>query len=212
MVGKRWQKWAGTSALVGASLALALASGCGSSSTDTPGSVDSTQVSRYQELAGNIDSADQDYGDAMGSSQMGSMADCQRVHQDYEARVRPWVHDMLDRADAMDGFMGSHGGADVSDMRCTAEAMMDELDHHAQAACASNDVDADRAEAQRHRNAMHDYAGHVQDRCDEMMGAFHHDASWGPMMNGCGMTDGSGDGHHHWMMGDDDTGQHHGMM
>jgi hypothetical protein len=78
----------------------------------------------------------------------------------------------------IDGVMV--GGEIGADLECDSASMMGELDRHLAAACASPDLSVDRAEAERHVNAMMSYAGHASDRCGEILGGMQGGAwSWG---------------------------------
>ncbi len=99
---------------------------------------------------------------------------------------------MVQMGREMDDFMDDHGGSPYADMMCTSTAMMDELDHHRAVACMLASLAANQAEAERHADAMRAYAGHVRDRCGQMLGSDGRGAccNWGPMMTGCGAASG----------------------
>jgi hypothetical protein len=64
--------------------------------------------------------------------------------------------------------------------------MIAELDRHASVACASPDLATDQAEAAADANRMTTYAGHLWDRCNQMMAVLDARAStWGGVMQGC---------------------------
>jgi hypothetical protein len=98
---------------------------------------------------------------------------------------------MLHSYGSMDALMGSHDGSALADYGCVTATMLDELDLHRSVACSSLDPATNRLEADRHADAMARYTSHVQERCDQALGALDHgEASWGPRMQGCQVVDG----------------------
>lgn len=185
--------------------------GCGDSSGGSQVAASANEIRSYQGLAEDVESAASDYASAAGS-RLNTVDACNDIHDAYEARVRPRLSDMLDMGGSMDRFMDEHEGAAFSDLHCAAEAMLDELDHHASVACEASTLDADRAEVMRHSDAMLRYAGHAWNRCDEMLDAIDSPVMWGAMMDGCRADESQFcDGAHHFMGGEDEL-HHHGMM
>jgi hypothetical protein len=164
-------------------LALGAIVACGGTSTGAPGAGGRSDITTYEQLASNTQLAVSSYRTAMAGSNI-TPTTCDEIHDQYDARVRPWISRMMQMAGAMDDFMGDHGGGSRADMTCGSATMMDELDHHRSVACTLATVAADRAEAARHADAMSSYARHAWDRCVEMSGAADG-GTWGPMMNGC---------------------------
>ncbi|QDG53423.1 hypothetical protein FIV42_22560 [Persicimonas caeni] len=201
----KWTLLVGASAAVVALLAL-VAAGCGSANDDALQPATRAEITEFQTVTGEVRAAAEDYGEHMASSQTADAEDCRRVHEAYHDRVAPRVGHMMDMSESMDTYMHHHRGESLADVHCVAEAMRAELDHHAQAACASDDIAQARREATRHRDAMLGYADHMWERCDEMMGTVGDDGpQWGPMMDGCQAYDGMSGRGHHWMM----DGDHH---
>lgn len=171
-------------------LALAVVVGaCGGATNDTTGpgaGTTSSDITTYQQLASDTRSAASAYGVAMMGSSV-TLASCKSVHDAYDAQVRPWVSKMVQMAGPMDDYLDAHGGGASADMRCVSATLLDELDYHRSIACTFPSVAADQNEAARHAAAMGSYAGHLWDRCGEMLGGGNggYCCDWGPMMNGC---------------------------
>jgi hypothetical protein len=171
--------------------ALAAAAACGRSSDSHGSTASSDDIATYLQLAEKVQSRATSYRTAMIAPGTATAADCQRVHDEYDAEMRPWVSQMVQMSRSMDRYMNDHGGASVADHACGSATMMYELDQHHAVACGLADVAADRAEATRHVDAVMAYGGHMWGRCDQMMrGADTGSWSWGPMMDGCGEWDG----------------------
>lgn len=173
------------------------------------------EVATYQQLALQVEDAATSYLAAMDSPSTDTVAECQALHDAYDAEVRPWVTQLVDMSDTMDHYMQSHDGGSVADHGCTSTTMMYELDRHLATACASSDPAANRTEAAHHVDAMHAYGEHLSDRCEQIMsGADSGDWAWGPALSGCEEWDGCCSGAIHdgccgdpgGMMG----GMHHG--
>ena len=171
------------SVLVGLFAGVGLA--CSSSST-TPSTADAQTFG--QSAAALSTSVDQ-YEAAASTAT--TQADCQTQLQQYLAKVEPLLTQLRTQSRQMDDYMAGHGAQVSADMDCGAQVMADELAHHQQVACAGDAV-ANRAELERHVQAMQQFADHMQMRAVQagaMLGA--QDAGW--MM---GYTDGG------WRMGD----------
>jgi hypothetical protein len=98
---------------------------------------------------------------------------------------------MLQTSGSMDNYIHEYGSDTAGDHSCLSATMMEEFDYHHSVACTFPDLSASRAEASRHVAAMLSYAGHVWNRCGEMMGALEGaSSSWSPMMQGCQGWDG----------------------
>jgi hypothetical protein len=194
-------------------LFLIVGTACGSSndSGTSASSTSTNDIATYQQLTTNVQNGAASYRTMMMASSTTTVADCRRIHDEYDAQVRSWVTQMEQTSGGMDTFIGNHGGARAADMGCVSGAMMNELDHHHSVACTFANLSANQAEAVRHVQTMLSSAGHISDRCAEMMrGTAMGSLHWGPMMDGCqdwnghdccgGMMGGAG------MMG----GMHHG--
>jgi len=190
-------------------LAIVLGAGCGESSDVSPdGSTPTTDdIAIYQQLAVKVQERATTYRMAMMAPETETVADCQRMHEQYDAEVRPWVSRMVQMSGGMDRYMSDHGGSDVADHACVSGAMTHELDRHHAQACTLANLDADQEQAVRHVDAMLTYSGHMWDRSDQMVrGSDSGNWHWGPMMAGCEDLD----GHCPGMGYDDDCGG--GMM
>jgi hypothetical protein len=131
--------------LVGALVATAC--GAGTSST----SPTSSTVEAYQALGQKMADTVTAY-----HSETGSMPDpeaCQAAFETYQAEMAQHVTHMQELSTEMDSRMGEHH-AEAADMTCVANAMSAELERHAGAACATHDLEADRAEAADHVATM----------------------------------------------------------
>jgi Cytochrome c len=172
-------------------LAAIAATGCGgpagtSSSDQSQPPADRASIATYQELTANVQSAALAYGNSMSGPGM-TMAGCAAAHDAYDTQVRPWMSRMVQMGGSMDGFMDGHSGATYADMSCAANAMLAELDAHRHAACTFGTLSQDQAEAARHAGVMTSYAGHMYDRCGQMMGGLDgHGYMWGSPWIGCG--------------------------
>lgn len=127
------------------------------------------------------------------ASTMLSVSDCTAAVQRYLDRARPDVAGMASLAPRMDGYMmAGMGSGYAGDMRCAMDLISREIDRHAGAACASGDMDVNRAEARRHCDQMVPYSEHMQMRGAEAAAMMGSD-----MMNCCGAQPDGG-----WMMPD----------
>lgn len=181
-----------TRLIMPSALALVLGAACGSSGESSSNSTpaNTSDITTYQQLATNVQNGATTYRTTMMAPTT-TVADCRRVHDAYDAQVRPWVSRMVQMRGAMDQYMNNHGGASVADFSCTSATMMYELDRHRTAACTSADISANRTEASGHVDAMLSYGGHMWDRCNQMMrGTNAGNWSWGSMMSGCETWDG----------------------
>lgn len=170
-----------------ASLLTVVACGGSSKSPSTgPEVASSATISLYQDLATRVQSAAVAYGATMAGPGM-TLSGCPAAHDAYDAQVRPWISQMLQMSGAMDAFMDAHGGYGYADMACVANAMLQELDAHRLVACTYPTLNDDLTEASRHVGVMTSYAGHVYDRCGQMMGGQY---TWGPAAPACGGTSG----------------------
>ncbi len=169
------------------------AGGSAGDGQDAGTSAGASNITTYETLAGQVQSAATAYRAAMTAQGM-TLQGCQPAHDQYDATVRPWIEQMVQMSGAMDGFMGAHQGADFEDMACVAQAMLGELDAHRQVACTLGDLGADQDEAVRHVGVMLEDAGHAYDRCVQMTGGMGGGSyAWGPTMNGCGAPSGTTD-------------------
>jgi hypothetical protein len=169
-------------------VALVFGAACGEASdSNQDGSVATADdIRTYQELATNVQNGATSYGTSMMAPGTATVADCRRVHDEYDAQVRPWVSEMGRMSGRMDDYMNGHEGASAADFACTSAMMMSEFDRHHAAACTFADFSANRTEAGRHVDAMLSYGGHMWDRCDQMMrGMDTGHSDFGPMMGGC---------------------------
>jgi hypothetical protein len=165
----------------GRAFALVATAACGGS-TASSGSTNS-DITKYQELAATVQSVSANYSATMLGP---TAADCQRIHDQYDAQVRPLVSQMLQLGGAMDNLVDSHGGSTSADLSCASATIMDELNFHRSVACTLSGFSANQAEAARHADTMSSFAGHIADRCDEVLAARGGAAvHWAPMMSGC---------------------------
>jgi hypothetical protein len=125
---------------------------------------------------------------------MSSTAECNSALQAYLDHVRPDVAGMAPLAGRIDDHMMAMGTMPAGDMRCGMDEMSHEIDRHAGVACASGDMNVNRAESVGHRGTMEGYIDHMQMRGMEAAGMMG-----GGMMSG-GMMGGAPDGG--WMMSD----------
>lgn len=166
-------------------LALALPTGCGSSDSSGGGSP-ADDIARFDQLASQVGQAAADYRATVLAADT-TLGNCNKVEDAYDRTVRPWLGQMLELSHEMDGVMDDHQGQSDADMMCVAAAMMDELDAHRAVACTAADLAGERAEATRHADSMAGYAGHIEDRCNEMLRGLGGDGwTWSPIMGGCG--------------------------
>jgi hypothetical protein len=162
--GKR--RFASSSAVT--SVLIVTAIGCGSSSNDGQTQSARTDTSVVQELAVDVEATAAVYRSTMMDAST-TAASCKSIHDQYDARVRPSVSQILQMSGRIDDDMDQHGV--IADGRCVSATMMDELDHHRSVACTSRDISEIRAEATRHVTAMRTYADHMWLRCNQLMGA-----------------------------------------
>jgi hypothetical protein len=152
-----------------------VAMACGGSGSSDAGDA---SLQALNALSLEISAAAAAYGAQAGS--MPDVATCASQEDAYHADVHPKVQRMQGMGPELDGIMSGMGHHSEADIGCAADAMMAELEHHHGAACASaTDMDANRAEAQRHVTAMTEWADHQRSRSHDM-GA----------MGGGGMTTG----------------------
>jgi hypothetical protein len=168
---------------------LLCAMACPGSSTDSDPSqapVERASIATFQELAADVESAAAAYGNTMSGLSM-TTAGCAAAHDAYDAQVRPWISRMVQLSGSLDGYMGSHDGGPYADMSCVAHSMMTELDAHRHAACTFATSSGDQAEVARHTGVVTSYAGHMLDRCGQMMGCWDgHGSTWSSPWMGCG--------------------------
>lgn len=148
-------------------------------------------IAGYEQLSLEVQDGARTYRQVMMTLATGAAAECRRIHDQYDAQVRPLVSQAVHLAGAMDRYMDEHGGADAADYSCVSTAMMSELDRHHAAACVRSDLAGNQAEADRHAAAMLSYGGQLSARCDQMMRGIesgHWD--WEPMMRACNSWDG----------------------
>ncbi len=156
------------------------ATACGGSA-GTAGA-NSATIAQYQDLTASVQSAALSYGTTMGGPSM-TAGGCAAAHDAYDAQVRPWISQMVQMSGSMDAFIDAHNGYGYADMACVANAMLQELDAHRLVACTYPTLSGDQTEAARHVGVMTSYAGHVYDRCGQMMGGQY---TWGPTAPVCG--------------------------
>jgi hypothetical protein len=166
-------------------LAAALVVGC-DNVADTPAPTPEPEptatvdeVAAYRVLAMDVDGHVRDYQTAVDVPEL-TQATCLTLHADYDARVRPVIMAMINKATALDDFIGVQLGA--PDLACGAQALMDELDDHNHIACMWPEAGRNRAEAVRHVAVMLRYTLNAQERCDEMVnGLTGAGWTWHPM-------------------------------
>jgi hypothetical protein len=163
--------------------------GCGgvAGAPSSPGvSAPSAQgLFEFRQLALEVQSAAADYRTV--SMGVASVSACQGIHDSYDAKVRPWIAAMNEASPGMDDFMNGHGAGTSADVSCVSTSMMTELDRHRAAACSSSNLADDDLEVSRHVEAMTSYDTHLEDRCDEVLGALDGGTpSWEGMMSSCG--------------------------
>lgn len=109
-------------------------------------------------------------GHGAAADGIADVAACRTDQMSYDGVVRPMVKQMQAIARSMDESMTSMSGQVASaDMECGADAMLWELDRHASLACASTgDMAPNRAEAERHVQAMSGWADHQRVRSEQM--------------------------------------------
>lgn len=181
--------------VIPSALALAIGGACGDPTTPRPiaSAPSASDVTTYALLAANVQRAAISYRATMMAPTTASVADCNRVHDSYDAQVRPLVSQMAQMRAAMDHYMDDHGGASVADFSCVSATMTYELDLHRATACTSADITTDRAEVHRHVDAVLSYAGHIGNRCNEIMrGVDAGHPNWEAVMSGCESWDGHG--------------------
>lgn len=168
-----------------AAVLLLIASVSCTGSPGKEGPASKADVTRYQELTAQVQSAAVDYhSQMMGQTEMDATM-CQYVHDQYYERTWPWVFELHQNANGMDETMHAYGGID-GDWACVSESMWEELEHHHSVACTSSGFSENLAEVQRHVELMTSYGAHLQDRCDDMMAALEGSTpDWGPMMTTC---------------------------
>jgi len=163
---KSRRRFASSSAVT--SLVIVAAVGCGTSSNDGQTQSAGSETFVVQKLAVNVEATAAVYQSTMMDASTTASA-CRRIDDQYDARVRPSVSQIVQMSGRIDDDMGHHGG--IADGRCVAATMMDELDFHRSVACTSTDISEIRAEATRHATAMRTYADHVWQRCNQLIGA-----------------------------------------
>ncbi len=116
---------------------------------------------------------------------MSDASTCQAAQSSYDAQLGPMLDRMKQMTGALDDHMKTMGHPGDADMSCASSAMAAEVARHRTAACASG-VDANKAEAGHHADAMDEMIDHQVGRAAEM----------GSAMGMAGMMDGG-------MMGSD---------
>lgn len=140
-------------------LAVSAAAAC-TSSSPPPASL--SQAATFDEAAASAATAVTQYRAAAAASS--SQAECIAALGPYVATIEPLLDRMRSMAPEMDGFMTSSGSAASADMACGVQVMADDLSHHQAVACASADMAANHAEAQRHADAMASFTEHMEMR------------------------------------------------
>lgn len=167
-------------------LALAGLPACGDAGDSDAKAATGDDVAAYRQFMQDVQSTAAGYETAMMGDQITTVAACQQVHDEYDAHVRVRLENMAEMSGRLDVFMYQHGGGGMADVGCATAGMSSELDQHRLLACRSADLAADRAEAVRHVDVMSNYALHMTERSDQMMGTIlGHPSEWGPMMVGC---------------------------
>lgn len=167
--------------LIGMMCVAALAA-CGGSGSLTNGA----DASAYRSAALQVSTSVASYDTATTS--MTTPAECTAAVQHHEAQVDPVLGHMGEMAGGMDGAMRSMGEMKGADMECGVAVMQQEMQKHHAAACSSLDMAANRAEAQRHVEAMQQLANHMQMRAEEMSTLAAGGAMHGGTMQGGGWT------------------------
>jgi hypothetical protein len=169
-------------------MVIVAAVGCGTSSSDGQNQSAGSETSVVQALAVNVEAAAAGYQSTMMEASTTAAA-CKSIHDQYDARVRPSVSQMVQMSGGLDEDVAHHGG--IADGRCVSAIMMDELDYHRSVACSFTQISEIRAEATRHVTAMRTYADHMWQRCNQLIGAADGGAmSFMSMMQGCETWDG----------------------
>ena len=159
--------------------------------------VSTADVSSYDRAALAVSGSVATYRAATTS--MASPSDCQAAVHQYAAQVQPALDQMKGMSSRMDGAMKSMGQTMRADMECGADVMRGELEQHMSVACTAADVEANRAEAARHSDAMEGFSEHMRMRASEV------GSMMGRMGSGMGMMDGSQQADGGWTMPDGGT-------
>jgi hypothetical protein len=142
-------------------IAAALAAACGTSMNGEPATIQATRA-----LSSEMSAVVQAYGTDMAA--VASPAACEATHAGYAAHMADLEHRMGELSSDMDSHMAEWGhGAGMADMSCVSDAMAAELAEHHLAACASDDLAADRAEAAHHVEIMAALLEHQRVRAGE---------------------------------------------
>ena len=145
--------------------------------------ISSADVNTYGQLAGDLRGAVATY--RTGASAMTTTDECKAAFQQYMGQARLDLDRMGSLAGRMDDQMTAMGQMSSGDMRCGMGVMGSELSRHAAAACTATDMGMNRAEANRHGDAMDSFTEHMSMRAAEANG----------MMGGAnGMMGGGGRG------------------
>jgi hypothetical protein len=152
------------STLLAPALALALAA-CGRSSPVAP----AAEIELLRVLASGVAADTEAYG--VRATSMADRAACRAARGDYEEQVRPRIERMVAIAPRVDRWLQARGPSEHVDAECTTSTMRDELERHLAIACSSPDVVANRAEAERHLDAMGRWADLAIARAEEAGGA-----------------------------------------
>jgi hypothetical protein len=110
-----------TTLFVAGVLAVVVGAACGESNQAVAsGSTATTgDIASYQQLATNVQDGATTYRANMMAPGTVTTADCQRVHDAYDAQLRPWVSQMVQMSGSMDHYIDDHGGAGVADLGFT---------------------------------------------------------------------------------------------
>jgi hypothetical protein len=152
--------------------------------TSSQPSANLAQVTSLDQAAVSASNAVTRY--VLAATSSATRAECTAALEQYIAAMQPSLDQMRSPAGRLDGYMKAAGHAPAADMDCGVQVMEDELAHHEAVACTSSDIAVDHAEAQRHGDAMHLFANHLEMRAAQAA------ASMSPGMPG--MTGGSDGG------------------
>jgi hypothetical protein len=172
--------------------ALAGAFVLASCSTNDSPNVSASDVAALNQAALGVSASVASYRTPAAS--MVTSADCAAALQQYSEQVQPEVNRIAQMSGRMDGAMSAMGEGMGADMECGAGVMQQELAQYLGAACTAPDMAANRAQAERHCNAMQDLADHMQMRAHQMdtMAGSNGGMMGGGMGTGGGMGMGGG--------------------
>jgi hypothetical protein len=144
--------------IAAAASALALAA-CGGGTMGS--SQEASALAGYQALGQQMTTTIATYG--AQTATLPDVATCQGAQAQYQGAMPGMVDRMQQMSGAMDHHMADMGQAGF-DMKCVADAMAAELQHHHMAACTSPDVAVDEQEAGDHVATMNQLMQHQRMR------------------------------------------------